>query len=296
MKVQLRENCSFAESQNDSGPLVVRIIKAGKGSSGTYTPQLLESSAHLWEGSLSFKNHPVDGDPTSRSFLDIVGTIGKTWYDEADEAVYGEYEPLSDYRETILELKNKLALSIFTTGTAKELSDGSVLIESFDEVDEYRSVDVVVAGGARGSLAPFMESLRKEDDRKETNMELEDLGKKLDALTELLSSSVQAQAAALEKEQEREAELVTAEQAVEHYAAASAEIDKAEITEGQKDALKAKAKTGADITEDLAREVATYKAIAESMKPAGNDQGNGPRVTKESEDFDIDSFTIKEWK
>lgn len=293
MKVQLRESCKFAESLTDSGELVVRIIKAGKGSSGTYTPELLESSYHYWENSLSYSNHPADGDPTSRSFLDVVGTIGETWYDPEDQSVYGKYKPLTSYRDTIMELKDKLGLSIFTTGTARKLSDGSVLVESFDEVDEYRSVDVVVAAGAGGSLAPFMESLRKEDDRKENTMELEQVANQLSELGNKFDKFLEAQAAEKQARADEEKNLVSVEEAVDKFAAASEQIDKAEITESQKEALKAKAKTGADIAEDLTREVETFKQISESLKPAGN-EGGGYNI-KESKSATPDSFVIGGW-
>lgn len=301
-KIQVRESGRFVES--DNGAFTVRIIREGKGSSGVYKRELLENAAALFENSLSFANHPVDGDPTSRSFLDIVGHVGKTWFSDHEGfgAIYGEYTPMEEHRKTITELRNSIGLSIFTMGEATQDEHGNVIVESFDEVDPYRSVDVVVAPGAGGSLAPLMESWRVREgldhDRKEPiTMEIADLAEKVDSLTKAVAEFVEANKVAAEQARTAEEQEAATVAAVESFAAQSEAIDKAELTESQRTALKAEAAKGVDVTEAIESAVALHKEIlAESAPQRHEEPGVTPRLLNESAgQTKPTDFTINGW-
>ena len=301
-KIQVRESGRFVES--DTGAFTVRIIREGKGSSGSYRKELLESAVPLFENSLSFANHPVNGDPTSRSFLDVVGRVGKTWYSDHEGfgAIYGEYTPMDKHRETIAELKESIGLSIFTMGEASVDDHGNVIVESFDEVDPYRSVDVVVAPGAGGSLAPLMESWRVreglEPNRKETNtMEIEDLAKKFDELQSKIDQFATAQSDQEQAERTAEEQEEAVLAAVEAFAAKAEEIDKADLSESQRASLRSAAAKGLDISESLAEAVELRKEILAESAPKGGtgagDYNKEPRVITEG--AKTTDFTISNW-
>lgn len=297
MNVELRESCQFVESGDTSGSFTVRIIAEGQGSSGVYTRGLLEKSAHLFANVPSFRNHPVDGDPTKRDFLDIVGMIGDTWYsvENGIAGIYGKFTPLSEYASKFSQLKDKIGLSIFTSGRAVEAEDGSVIIESFDEVDNYRSVDVVIAPGAGGSFAPIMESLRHQggDNRKEDEM-TEAIEKGLADLASKFDQFLATQAVAPEPVQPTEDEIETAKaEAVAAYAEAAAAIDAAELAESQKVALKAEAAKGVDVTAAIEAQVAIRKEVLAEAQATS--QSGGYQVIQEGKTFDPLATTVKGW-
>lgn len=299
MKVELRESCQFIESGDASGSFTVRIIAEGQGSSGVYTRGLLEKSASLFANVPSFRNHPVDGDPTKRDFLDIVGMIGDTWYsvENGIAGIYGKFTPLSEYASKFSQLKDKIGLSIFTSGRAVEAEDGSVIIESFDEVDNYRSVDVVIAPGAGGSFAPIMESLRHQggDNRKEDEM-TEAIEKGLADLASKFDQFLATQAVAPEPiVQPTEDEIETAKaEAVAAYAEAAAAIDAAELAESQKVALKAEAAKGVDVTAAIESQVAIRKEVLAEAQATS--QSGGYQVIQEGKTFDPLATTVKGWR
>lgn len=297
-KIKIAESSSFVAEPGDNGGFVVRIIREGKGSSATYTRELLEKSVGVFDNSLSFANHPVDGNPMSRSFVDIVGHIESTWYSEHEgfPALYGEYIPKAEHRATLEEYKDKIGLSIFTLGAAKEV-DGELIVESFDPVDPYRSVDVVIAPGAGGSFAPLIESWKfregLEVNRKEHSMDLAELTAKIEDLTEVVAKLVPAAPVVESLSDEDQAQAVA--DAVAQFAVAAEAVAKAEVSDIQREALIAKAKTGEDITADIATAEALYKSVvaeaAEAVKPETE-----TNVRALGESAKSESFTrIKGW-
>lgn len=297
-KIQIHESSRFIESADYPDSLVVRIIREGQGSSGYYSRELLERSTDLFSNVLSFANHPANGDPTTRSFLDVVGRIHDTWYSEHEGfgAVYGRYTPMEKYRETLMELRESIGVSIFTGGEASEDEAGNIIVESFDQVDPYRSVDVVVAPGAGGSLAPLMESWRVREGfdhtGKEINMEIDDLAQKVDDLASVVAAFIESQA--VEPEPETQEPDTSVEDAVAAYAAAAEAIDAADLTDSQRAALKAAAARGEDVTADIETAVTLRQEIVAEAKAAVKDQGTQYRVQESN--TTPKNFTVKGWK
>ena len=288
--ITISEASRFVESADRPGVMVVRVIREGQGSSGIYTRELLEKSAGLFANSLSFVNHPVDGDPTHRTFLDVAGKLKESWFSDHEGfgAIYAEYEPLAEYAATLSELRDHIGLSIFTVGEASEDESGNLIVESFAEIDPYRSVDVVVAPGAGGSLNPVLmenkrvlESLTYDQEEESMEQEIKDLIEKVDGLV--------AAVEALIPDEKCEDEGVNP---VEAYAAAADAIAEADLTDSQRKSLKARAVAGEDITEALAEAVALKKEISESVSKAPQGVLIGESHQREEE---FKPRTLKNW-
>lgn len=285
-KTHFLESADLLTVDAEKDTWTVRLINAGRGSSGVYSEALLESYHHAFDGALSFENHPTTPTgPQARNFTQIVGrVVGETWLDRDENnilGVYGEYKPDKNHRERLMEYKDQLGLSIFIAGEGRaEESTGDFIVESFDAQDPYRSVDVVIAAGRGGR---FEESLKKmygdrvgesldkpgantsaqEHRKKEQGMEEADQ-KRLDALLTAVEALVSASQAKTEQVAQVEADSKAVAAAVESFAAQSAAIDAAELLPSQVEALRAEAKKGTDV----APLIESAKKIRDEVKAA----------------------------
>lgn len=301
-KLNLLEAASLAsDAPSADGTWKVRLISEGKGSSGTYTAELLENHHKAFDNLLSFKNHPTGWDgPQERDFTMLAGQIvGETWVEKDERgltAVYGNYLPDSEYKSKLEQYKDKLGLSIFIEGSGfyQDNPDGSeeFIVDWFNPADPFASVDVVIAPGARGK---FMENMRKtydsarkrESDKANTTVVKEDKGENtMDEETKALIATLASQVATLVADKEKavaaEAQ-VTADNAavtaaIESYSATVDAVDKAELLEPQRKAIleaakKAPVDAEAMIAEAKAIRDAAVAAVEESAKG-----GSGGRV------------------
>lgn len=263
----------------------VRLISEGQGSSGYYSKELLENFGHVFEGALSYKNHPVgESGLQSRDFTMISGRLvgGIDVVEEADgrTALYGNYLPDPDYAEKLERYKDALGLSIFASGAGEYDENDDFIVTEFAADDPYRSVDVVVAPGARGEFLAerlkemYVSSVEdaskpsvtvaqevKEGDTMELEKAIEALTAKVDALIADKEKAVAAEAQA-----EADAQAVAA--AVEQYSAAVEAVDAAELLDVQKAEILEAAKSGADIEQmiESAKKIkeAAVKAVSEA--------------------------------
>lgn len=286
-KTHLLEAASLvSETPAKDGTWKIRLISEGKGSSGVYTKELLEKHHSAFDEILSFKNHPTGWDgPETRDFTMIVGkVVGETWIEKDERgltAVYGNYLPDPEYREKLERYKDDLGLSIYIEGSGYFDEDqGEFIVDWLNPEDPYRSIDVVIAPGARGK---FMENMRKvysdrtenqkpavtvaEKEERNKNMEkeiLEALKGVKEALDSLVAEKVQKEAEAAQVEADAKA----IKTAVESYDAAVKMVNEAELFEAQKAEILAVAKEGKDIS-----------ALVESAKAVKEE---ALRVAKES--------------
>lgn len=300
--IAIREAGRFVEDENKPGVMVVRVIREGQGSSGVYTRELLESATDVFANTKSYINHPVDGDPTKRNFMEIVGLVGETWFSDHEGfgALYAEFTPVSAYADRLQELKDVIGLSIFAQGKAREADNGDIIVESFDDNDPYRSVDVVVEPGAGGSMSPTLQENRRalhglvtENKEVENDMEkeLQDLTATVAGLATQVESLIKANTPDPAEEQEK----IDIASAVEAYAAAAEAIDAADLTEGQRKDLKARALQGEDVTEAIEAAKALKAEITESIKPAPGTPGVQAVIIEESAN-DAGLRLPKKWK
>lgn len=279
------------EEAREDGAFKVRIISEGKGSSGIYPAKLLEDYFGAFDESLSFKNHPTGWDgPQGRDFTMISGEIlGSTWVDTDERGkvgVYGWYLPDPEYADKIERYKDKLGLSIYIEGDGYFNEDGDFEVTSFNAMDPYKSVDIVIAAGRGGKMN--VESLREmyvgptskegRNNRKEAKMDLETLAAKLDNLTTtVLALASDKEAEASESAQAKADEEAVAK-AVESYAAKVEAIAKAELPAVLAESLRKDALAGVDVE----AKITEAKALTEALKTELTESGAG-RVIEGSE-------------
>lgn len=302
--VNLLEAASLAsDAPAADGTWKVRLISEGKGSSGVYTAEMLETHHHALDNLLSFKNHPTGWDgPQDRDFTMISGEIlGETWIEKDERgltAVYGNYLPDEEYKSKLERYKSKLGLSIYIEGTGyyQENVDGTedFIVDWLNPEDPFGSVDVVIAPGARGK---FMESMRKTYDsaRKEesvkpsTTVVQEDEGENMDEVKEALAKLTDQVTALVAKEEQAQAaeaqiqaDNAEAEKRVESFAAAVKAVDEAELLEVQRADILEAAKKGADIA-PLIESAKKIRDAAVSAVKESSVEGSHGRVITESE-------------
>lgn len=280
------------ESAREDGAWKVRLISEGQGSSGFYTRQLLEDFHTVLDDVLSFKNHPGEYEgPESRDFTMIVGEIlGETWVEDDERgmaAVFGWWLPDPEYRDKIERYKRKIALSIYAMGEgAYNENSGRFEVTSFEE-DPYNSLDVVIAAGARGKFMEYAKKLhaqrvenasarsaevKKDDKEGFSEMELKDVGDKLDTLITKFEAAIES----TQKEAQANADSAqvdaAVETAIEAYDRQVAAIEKADLLPAQASALRESARKGKDLT----AEIETAKTIAtEARERFSKSDGSG---------------------
>lgn len=285
----LLEAASLAATKpSKDGSWAVRLISEGKGSSGVYTRELLEDYFHVFDDVLSFVNHP-SGSPTDRNFTEIAGRIKKgsvkfTVEEDGTAAIYGDYLPDPQYAEKLERYRDKLGLSIFISGSGYvEESTGDFMVESFEDDDPFKSVDIVHAPGRGGrfleSMTPIYSARVEEENpgsrqvnqNKETKMDQE-MKDAFAALTTLLTPLVTAKEATDAAEAQVKADEAAVTTAVEGYDAAIKAIDAAELLPVQVESLRSAAKAGQDVAplieEAKAVKDAAVKAVQESAESA----------------------------
>jgi hypothetical protein len=159
MSKRLFESGSLAESKTRAGVWPIRIITEGKGSSATYTRELLEASTHVFANRPMFGNHPADpSKPQLRSPFEIKAKLGPTIeYREVDgvAGLWGEAHVSAEVDAWLEEFHDIVGVSIFAGGEGED-RDGQFYVTEFDASDPYTSVDFVVAPGRGGGVEARM--------------------------------------------------------------------------------------------------------------------------------------------
>lgn len=287
-KVQLSESASSVAKTGGNRWKVVLAVP-GKGHSGTYSRQLLETYGPqaFPAGTKAFIKHanPEDRDPR-----DQFGKYPKTaWYDDTlpkdkypDGALVSELEVRKSFVETFEDMGEDAELSMFVRG---EQDDAGNVIT----LEPYRgnSVDLVAFGALEGSgvLTKLYESLNSNDETPDRTSEQENerKGKMEKEIQEAIDAAVKsaitalAEAPKVKTEAEIQAEVdakVEAEvgakvdAALEGAIAQIAEIDAAELLPSMAESLKADVKKGKFLPESLAAEkakMAEFKTLSESL-------------------------------
>ena len=214
MSTRLIEQGRLSEATGpDKSVFPVTIITEGAGSSGIYSRELLENSAHVFsKGTKSFIDHPKDPTkPWERSLTTIAGKLVEDAQFVEEDGVgmlKSKLKVDSRWRDFVEEYKDVLGLSIYIGAFGEKDDSGRTVVEEFDAEDAYKSVDLVVAAGRGGRFDMAMESYRaiesslgnlsEENDsgkpaeshnhKKDISMEIEELAGKVDKLTEALEA------------------------------------------------------------------------------------------------------------
>ena len=217
---KLKESAEFTEVK--SGTARIRLIRAGQGSSGFYSPELLErcGSAAFPKGSFLYFNHK---DPASRDIRDAFGaTISETSYDAEDQSLWADADIFTTHREFISEIAKYADLSIEAAGEKDD--DGNVT-----EIlpNPFNAVALVPRGGREGKIAEIMESaeygsvINNENQRKDAGMTPEDIQTIVEALVTAITPEFATITEALKPADDPDKEVVQASDVAEALIAAN---------------------------------------------------------------------------
>ena len=287
----------------------VCLISEGKGSSATFVREFFSTeNAEALAGALSFPGHPEDmWAPERRDPLSAIGHIAEAVTIEEHDGLMGfwsEYNVAKSRPDVGVYLKeyaSKLGLSIFIDSSGyPDPVTGIWVATELDGSDPYRSVDLVVAAGARGKFERVAEALRRITEASATAEEKEvimdkDIEGRFDALSkviETLVSTLNGKAAAdLQVEADTSAVNKAVESRLTDYDKAVNLITEAKLTESQTASLRAMALKGDDVTAEVetAKQVLAEALASAEKTPKGDERkiaethlGGGDKIVKSS--------------
>lgn len=170
MTVKIRESNAKVTASEGKGIYEVTLITEGQGSSGYYSKELLEEYGALTfdENRPMFANHPTDDEfDNGRDITKLMArTIEAARVVEEDGVtkLKSKIKVRPEWREFVEEYKDVIGLSIFASGEAREgevNGTKTMIVESFDYSDPYRSIDFVVAAGRGGKVDRMVESAQR---------------------------------------------------------------------------------------------------------------------------------------
>lgn len=277
----------------------VCLIEEGEGSSADYPRSFFTpENAQRYAGVLSFNDHPPDPDqPHTRNPMTAVGRIGESVTIEEHNgklSFWSSYHPSKSKPEVAAYLEEfgpKLGLSVygFTNGY-NHPETGKWITESLPDDDPYRSVDLVVAAGAKGRFDTIVaESLRRvyetsasAGEIEEINMEkIDEVQKDLADLKLVVENLVKTLTGKADAAQQVEADKEAVEKAVAeslaNYDKAVALISEAKLTESQSAELREAAMKGEDIAPrvESAKKIIAEARAGYSGEDAGAHLGGG---------------------
>lgn len=197
---------SVAAESKGNGVFDVTVMTPGWGSSGYYSESMIAEYGPkvFTKNRPMFANHPTEAE--SNSGRDVTKIMAKLIEDARYEngALRAKIKVGSAYREFVEDYMDTIGLSIFVEGDFQEgEAEGrnGVIVESFNAHDPYASVDFVVAAGRGGKVDQASEAFRvaeaaaetrtssnRDGDERKTNVEIQELGDKLDKLKEALEA------------------------------------------------------------------------------------------------------------
>lgn len=146
-----------------TGTMLIQLITPGVGSSGVYTPEVLEAAATARAfpaGTLMFADHPTiteTADRPERSIRDVAGVLieDARWDGSALVAEAKAYTP---WKQILTEMKDDIGVSIRAAAIVNETDDDGRPIIA--EIVEAISVDFVTKAGRGGAIREVYESAR----------------------------------------------------------------------------------------------------------------------------------------
>jgi len=149
------------------GTAKVRVIAPGWGSSGWYSPKVLQDSAAVFSDVPVFWDHPKvseESDRPERSLRDLAGKVVGTPVYEANGQVgpglYAAIQVFKPYQEALEELAPHIGMSIRASGQARQGEAEGRKGPLIEKIVAARSVDVVTTPGAGGQVLQLFEAAR----------------------------------------------------------------------------------------------------------------------------------------
>ena len=155
------------KSVRKDGTIPIKVIAPGWGSSGYYSPEMLERDGPkvFTKGLHSYWDHPSaseEKDRPERSLRDLAGVLTQDVHWEANgqagPGLYGEARVTEQYRNAVAELAPDIGMSIRAYGKAREGEVDGQKGNVISELASARSVDFVTHAGAGGKILELFES------------------------------------------------------------------------------------------------------------------------------------------
>lgn len=156
-----------AKAIGKDGTAKVKIIGPGQGSSGFYSPELLQKEAAKFANVHCYWDHPTptqEAERPERSLRDLAGkVVGTPTYNPngpAGAGVYADVQVFKPYQEAVQELAPHIGMSIRALGTAKMGEVGGQKTRVIQSIETAKSVDFVTVAGAQGQVLQLFEAAR----------------------------------------------------------------------------------------------------------------------------------------
>lgn len=278
---------------------LVTIAKPGKGSTGTYTEEMLREYGPIAfpPGVRSYMGHE---EPHKRNPKDLVGKFPEgAFWNEEEGALQGVLEARNPLLAGFIEdMYEDLDMSMYVLDFDKDPNSDEITRLGYTRAN---SIDIVGIGGIEGAgIKELVESYSTadtstdeavEENRKKMEIkELGDLVKGLAAEITEVKTFISEQKDAAKAEADKKAEVKTVEESVSEavaaYDAKIAQIEEArkDLTASQIESLRSLAKEGADVAPVIeqyrnfvkeAIEAAESAELSESFVLPTNNSGSG---------------------
>lgn len=248
-QIAIRESVTEAPVKKGNRWRVI-VARPGKGSSGTYSEEMLRRDAHkiIAPGGQSFINHD-----DSRNPKDMIGVYpeGSFWSEE-DKAVVSEIDVFSHWKEFVEEVGPHCGISLYALGESDEDQNVTAIIE-----DRLNGADLVSRPGLVGSglAEKLYESAIAVSEKpsvtaaqEERKLEMDEKDREaIAALTTAVQALVTDKQAAQAEAAQVAADEKVVEERLDAYDAAVEAIEAAKLPEDAAKSLRAEARKGADV-------------------------------------------------
>lgn len=146
------------------GRLLIQLIDAGEGSSGYYSPVVLEQAAqdrifpagtHMYIDHAAAIRRGVNGERSVRDLAAVL--VEDARYDPAAQALVAEVLAFSGYAAMLTEMRDAIGTSISAWAEMGKPREGST-VPTVTRLTAAESVDFVVAAGRGGKILAVLES------------------------------------------------------------------------------------------------------------------------------------------
>jgi len=153
---------------NENGVMRACLITPGQGTTGYYSPELLEKSVSRFDGAQVYWDHPTATEESirpERSLRDLAGKIkpGTAKWESAGPSgagIYADVDVFNPYREAVNEIGPHIGMSIRGSGTGKPGMIGGKPTTVIESLDAIHSVDFVTIAGRGGKPLQMFEAAR----------------------------------------------------------------------------------------------------------------------------------------
>ena len=160
----IRETARLTPTNQTAGTATIALITPGKGSSGTYSQDVLETASRdgiFPAGTQMFINHQTDDEQWSQPEGDLTKLAGvlteNARWDDNQGALVAEAKIYSHWRPILAEMRDDIGVSIRADAEVTPIPGGGNVIE---RITEAISVDFVTKAGRGGRIVELMESAR----------------------------------------------------------------------------------------------------------------------------------------